>query len=458
MRKILVLITAALSFSAVAQKTNVENAAIYLRNLEMEDAKKAIDQAATHPDTKDDPKMWFYRAAIYDTIYRNPDYTPLRQNVEENLVVACLQCLKTDAKKRYEYYCGYAVINGAFAAYNKAIEFYQKKDAANASKFFQYVIDVMPYDKNKDLIKNNINEKSITLTMADLSLKTENYDEAKKHLKKLIDMRYQDPIVYLLMANIHYIQGDTATGLSFTEQGRAEFKSDKDLINQELNIYLAQGKQQVLLNKLNEALEITPDNAVLLFVRGTIYDNYSATNSRNAKLYRDSAAVMNKRAKAQTVPANKTRMEQIARNLNKAADSMTVEKNKYIGLAEADYTRAVENNSDYLDAYYNLGAVTVKKTDEIVEKMNAVTGATQAEYDKKWNALKKDQDAILMIAVGHFEKALAIADNMKEDTPDNKKFKNANLRELYDTLKRVYAQMGDEAKTMEYIKKLRSLD
>jgi tetratricopeptide (TPR) repeat protein len=137
---------------------------------------------------------------------------------------------------------------------------------------------------------------------------------------------------------------------------------------------------------------------------------------------------------------------------------MTVEKNKYIGLAEADYTRAVENNSDYLDAYYNLGAVTVKKTDEIVEKMNAVTGATQAEYDKKWNALKKDQDAILMIAVGHFEKALAIADNMKEDTPDNKKFKNANLRELYDTLKRVYAQMGDEAKTMEYIKKLRSLD
>ncbi|MFN4972238.1 MAG: hypothetical protein ACK45I_12240 [Bacteroidota bacterium] len=457
MRKIVFLLTAMLSISAFAQKTNVENAAIYLRNLEMEDAKKSIDQAATHPDTKDDPKMWYYRTAIYDTIYKNPDYKALAGNVQENLVVSALQCLKTDVKKRYEEYCGFAVINGAFAAYNRGIEYYQQNDAANAAKFFQYVLDVMPYDKNKDLVKNNINEKSITLSLADLSWKNKNYPEAKKHLQKLIDMRYQEPIVYLLMAEINYIQGDTATGLSYTEMGRAEFKTNKDLINQELNIYLTQGKQQILLDKLNEAIEINPENATLLFVRGTIYDNFIFNTGKRIKNLRDSAQVVAKKAKSQTTPAAKTKMNQQSQSLIKQADSMAIVKNKYITLAEADYLKAVELNPEYIDAFYNLGGVCVKKTDDIVEKMNAVTGATQAEYDRKWNILKKEQDAILLDAAKYFNEAVLLVQKMKEDTPENIKLRNSNLADLYDTLKRVYAQMGDEAKTMEYIKKLKEL-
>ena len=57
-----------------AQKSAVESAAIYLRNGEMEDAQKSIDAAAENDETKNDPKMWFYRAAVYDTLNRNPDY------------------------------------------------------------------------------------------------------------------------------------------------------------------------------------------------------------------------------------------------------------------------------------------------------------------------------------------------------------------------------------------------
>ena len=49
MKKIIMMLTAAgLIQVAQAQKSNVESAAIYLRNSEIADAKKAIDEAAIH--------------------------------------------------------------------------------------------------------------------------------------------------------------------------------------------------------------------------------------------------------------------------------------------------------------------------------------------------------------------------------------------------------------------------
>ena len=458
MKKSLLLIAMSVSLFVQAQKQKVESAAIYLRNSEIEEAVKAIDEAAIDETTMNDPKMWFYRAAIYDTIYRNPEYKPFAKNIEENLVVACLKCISTDEKKKYDYYCGYAVINGAFAAYNKAIEFYQKEDAVNATKFFQYVIDVMPYDKNKDLIKNNINEKSITLTMADLAMRTKQFSEAKKQFQKLIDMDYNDPIIYLLMANIFYTEGDTIGGLKITELGRKRFTTDKELINQELNIYLAQGKQQILLDKLNEALDIDSENPTLLFVRGNIYDSYSKTAAADIKKMTELASATSKKAKKEQNPSNKAKLNGELSKLNKQSDSTKSVMNTYITNAEKDYTKAAEINQDYLDAWYNLGALTNNKTTEWADKMNALSAPNQTEYDKKWKAMKKIQDSILNVALGHFDKALQIAENLPEDTKENKKAKMQTLISLYYTKQQVYANLNDEKMTLEMMNKRRAIE
>jgi Tfp pilus assembly protein PilF len=458
MKKSLLLIAMSVSLFVQAQKQKVESAAIYLRNSEIEEAVKAIDEAAIDETTMNDPKMWFYRAAIYDTIYRNPEYKPFAKNIEENLVVACLKCISTDEKKKYDYYCGYAVINGAFAAYNKAIEFYQKEDAVNATKFFQYVIDVMPYDKNKDLIKNNINEKSITLTMADLAMRTKQFSEAKKQFQKLIDMDYNDPIIYLLMANIFYTEGDTIGGLKITELGRKRFTTDKELINQELNIYLAQGKQQILLDKLNEALDIDSENPTLLFVRGNIYDSYSKTAAADIKKMTELASATSKKAKKEQNPSNKAKLNGELSKLNKQSDSTKSVMNTYITNAEKDYTKAAEINQDYLDAWYNLGALTNNKTTEWADKMNALSAPNQADYDKKWKAMKKIQDSILNVALGHFDKALQIAENLPEDTKENKKAKMQTLISLYYTKQQVYANLNDEKMTLEMMNKRRAIE
>ncbi len=458
MKKLLVLLLVFGILDSFAQKSNIESAVIYLRNSEIEDAKKAIDEAAVNADTKDDPKMWSVRAAVYDSIYRNPELKGLDNNTEEKFVTACIKCMETDVKKRYEDYCGFAVINGAFAAYNKAIEYYQNDDAANALKYFQYVIDVFPYDKNGDLKKNNINEKTITLNMASLALKTKNNTDAKKHLQKLIDLDYNDPIIYLLMANVYYTEGDTTNGLSYTEKGRLRFPSDKDLINQELNIYLAQGKQNILMDKLNEALAQDEENATLLFVRGNVYDNYSVTAQKEYKHARDTVAKLNSKMKVEKVAVNKIKLDASIKKYNKNADSLSKVQKQFSALAEKDYLKVVEINPEYLDGYYNLGALNNNKTTEIVEKMNAVTSTNQAEYDKKWGALKKVQDSILNVSVGYFMKALELAENLPSDDAEKKKYKNATLISLYYSLQQVYANLGNEKKTVEMMKKRKELE
>jgi hypothetical protein len=114
----------------------------------------------------------------------------------------------------------------------------------------------------------------------------------------------------------------------------------------------------------------------------------------------------------------------------------------------------VEINPDYIDAYYNLGALTNNKTAEVVEKMNAIPSSLQgAEYDKRYNPLRKQKDDILNTALGYFNQALAIAESKGEETDEKKKEKYAYMRDILYSIQMVYANLNEEQKTMETKKK-----
>jgi hypothetical protein len=478
MKKVLLMLATFSGLAVLAQKSAVESAAIYLRNSEMADAKKEIDAAAIHDETKNDPKMWFYRAAIYDTLYRNPEYAKiLGPDGVEQFAVACKKCMETDTKKRYEYYCGYAIVNSGFATYNKAIEYSFDKDTKNAAKFFEYTLAVIPYDKGNDLKKNNINEKNILLGLADMHYKiafpvddegnevavakevrNPAIDGMSNSLQKLIDIDYQDPIIYAFMAKGYFAKGDTAKGLSYIETGRSKFQTDKNLINTELNIYMIQGKQDVLLKKLNDALDADAENVTLLYVRGNVYDNYASNAVKHAKQARDTASALSKKAKGQTAPATKSKLDATAKGFNKLADSLSLLSKDYVAKAEADYKKVVELKDDYIDAYYNLGALNNNKTTEIVEKMNSISAPSQAEYDKKWNALKKDQDVILNVALGYFVKALEYTEALPETDASAKEYKIATMKSILYSMQQVYANLGNEQKTIETRKRRMELE
>jgi Tfp pilus assembly protein PilF len=447
MKKLLLMFSMFSGVAVFAQKSEVESAAIYLRNGVLDDAKKSIDAAAIHDETKNDPKMWFYRAAIYDTLAHNTDYAALLgANGIENYAVACKKCVETDVKDRYSYYCDYAIVNAAFAAYNKGIEYMQNKDAKSAAKYFQYALDAIPYDKDNNLRKNNITEKNITVYLAQMGMVNKDYELAKTNIQKLIDIDYQEPVIYAWMGNIYLEAKDTTKALTYIEMGRTKFQTNKDLINMELNIYMNQGKQDVLLKKLNDALETDNENPTLLFVRGNVYDNYAANAVKKAKQARDTSDILTKKGKAPQ-----------AKEYKKLSDSLFRMNKEYVAKAEADYKKVIELKDDNIDAYYNLGALNNNKTTEIVEKMNNIKAATQADYDKQWNSMKKDQDAILNVALGYFNKALEYAEGLPETDDAAKEYKKEYMSSILLSIQQVYANLGDMPKYEETKKKRAAL-
>jgi tetratricopeptide (TPR) repeat protein len=450
-----------LGLGVMAQKSNVESAAIYLRNGEIEDAKKTIDLAIVHPETKADPKAWFYYVSILDTIYRNPAYENLMDaNLADNFYNGCIKCIETDVKKRYEYYCkDQAILNSAFMCFNKGISAYEQKDYKSAIKFYEIVLSIIPYDKNEDLKKNKLSEKNLYLYMALSAMQSSDNVKSKIYLKKLMDLNYDDPVIYMQMANIYLEEKDTTSAIQFIEQGRAKFPSQKDLINQELNIYMSMGKQDVLLEKLNAAIEINSDDAMLLFVRGSVYDNYANDLNKKRRILKEQINNAKKKAQTEKVPAKKLSFVNNAASLQKEYDGLGLRANEYAIKAEEDYKKVVEFNPEYIDAFYNLGALTNNKTTIIVEKMNAIPSSLQgAAYDKIYNPLKKQKDEILTVALNYFNQALALAEQKSEDTPERKKEKFGYMRDILYSIQQVYANLGDEKKTMDTKKRRESFE
>jgi hypothetical protein len=147
-----------------------------------------------------------------------------------------------------------------------------------------------------------------------------------------------------------------------------------------------------------------------------------------------------------------------AKNYQKLSDSLFRMNKEYVAKAEADYKKVTEMKEDNIDAYYNLGALTNNKTTEVVERMNNIKAASQTEYDKQWATMKKEQDAILMIALDYFKKAEYYAQGLPEPDQAAKEYKKGTLRSILMSMQQVYANLGDEQKTIETKKKRTDLD
>lgn len=460
MKKLLLMLAGSIAISAFAQKSKVESAAIYLRNNEIEDAKKAIDEAVEHPDTKTDPKAWFYFVSVYDSIERNKQFKQLinEPNLVQKYHEACKKCIEFDIKNKYSYYCKeQAIINSAFMAFNKGIEAYENKKFTDAIAYYQMVLDVIPYDKNGDLRKNNLAESNVVLYMAYAAIQGDNKPKAKELINRLMGLNYDDPVIYLQMVVMHLEEGDTANAIIYVDKAKEKFPTNKDIINTELNIYLAQGKQDVLLNKLNAAIENDPYAAMLYYVRGNVYDNFASAENKKAKEAKEIATTAKKRALTEKDPAKKQKLNASAAAKQKEENELIKKSKTYIVNAEADYLKVIELEPTNIDAYYNIGAITNNKTAEIMEAINNISAPTNTEFDKKYKPLKAKQDSILNLALKYFTEALALAEQKPEDSEENKKIKKSYLNDILFSLQQVYANLGDEKSTIAVKKRRESL-
>ena len=383
-----------ISTVSIAQKHNIVNASIALRNAKkatgdeiatlLEEAKEYIDLAYTNEGTSNEAKMWNYRAPIYlEIALKNPD---LDKNAILKATDAYIKCLTKGKKDRIiirkwtpkeDVLAG--LIQCGYKLFNLGIDKYNEGDYQSSLDFYEKIFDIVPFDEEDQLKRGNITEETILYNSFFSSSKLKNDTKSKELLQKLIDINFNEPAIYIQMSDIYKREGNIDKTIEYLSLGRDMFEDDQSLINTEINLYIELERTNELITKLGEAIELDPENSLLYFNRGTIYDQEG--NLVNA---------------------------------------------------EIDYLKAIEIDPSSFGSNYNLGALFFNKAVELNNTANSTSD------NNKYKKLKKQADEFFNKALPYLESANSL----------NPKDKNTLL-----SLKQLYYMKGDYKRSDE-MKKL----
>lgn len=347
--KYLTLLLAVCTVSLFAQKSNLVNTWSYLRSKELDKAKSAIDAAALHEDTKNNAKMWLYRAQTYMALQESKDdnFRNLDADAAEKAFTSVVNCFKTDKEKFYHDEIKGLLMPSAGRLYNKANTYLVEKKFDDAIRCTQLLFDGIPFDKDDAMKHQNITVDKLNYQIFSIAYAAKNITLAKESLQKLIDVGYKDPNIYIIMADICDKEGAIDKQISYIEQGRNIFDDNAALITAELNYYIKQNKVDVLLDKVSKAIEVSPDNEILYYTQGSIYQG-----------------------------------------------------KKDFEKAEVAYKKAIELKPDYPEAIYNLGAMYLNNGIEYnneannlppkeSKKIQELTDKAKVEFNKSIPFLEK---------------------------------------------------------------------
>ena len=276
-KNILIILCTVFTSVLMAQKHNIVNASIALKNENFSDAKKYIDEAYSNESTSNSAKMWNYRAPIYLQIAIKD--SELDNDAILKATEAHIKCLQEDKKGRVivrkwtnkeDIISG--VVNCAYKLFNLAIEEFNAANYERAIKLYTAIFDIIPFDEENQLKRGNISKETILFNSFFASKKMNDNVKSKDLLQQLIDMNFNEPAIYIHMSNIFIEEGNTDQAINYLNLGRDMFEDDQSLINTEINLYIQLGRTTELITKLSEAIELDPENDLLYFNRATMYD------------------------------------------------------------------------------------------------------------------------------------------------------------------------------------------
>lgn len=353
-KKTITAILIASATIAAAQSHQVQNASNYLRNKEFDKAKISADAASIHETTMNNPKLWMLRGKIYQEIYFSKDAAikNLDLDAEEKALESYINCLKNDKDNIYKDEVKGLIVQTTAGVSNKANRFVQAKEYDKALRCYELIEAALPYDFDQGMKRNNITKEKLMYNKFEMYKYAANKEKTKEFADKLIDIKYKDAKIYTDMVKLSLIDRDTVKALSYIGKGKLMFEDNMELINQEINIYLARNKTNELKDKLNAAIEISPDNEVLHAILANLYQK-------------------------------------------------TNENDK----AEAEYLKALEIKPDYEIANYNLGVMYFNTGNQWNDKLGALPPKETAkakEYETKANEYFRK-------AVVNFEKSYEVS-------------------------------------------------
>ena len=383
-----------------AQKKELKTAEKAIKGVNFSEAKTALKQAEALMASMDEKSKAKYYYLFGQALYANGSGSS--EDIDK--------ALESLAKVKGAYKAEITTLkqtmtNGILTKGNKA---YEEKDFAIASTHFEHAyrtstqdtlflyyaaataVNVQEYDRALGLyeeLKNlgytgiekeffSTNKETGEEEVTDQSTR-DLYVKAKSHInpgERLTDSK--KPEIVKNVALIYVSQGDNKKALGAMKDARAESPNDINLILSEANVHFKMGNKEMFKTLLEKATTMEPNNAELRYNLGVI-----------------------------------------------AAESGEIEE------AKAYYSKAIELDPKYINAYINMAALVLGGEETLIEEMNGL--GSSKEDDKRYDELREERQSLYRSAIPYLTKALDV---------DSKSINAAK------TLMNIYSVLGETDK------------
>lgn len=329
-------------------------------------AAEFIDLAIGDPKANIKEKTWRYRGNIYTNLASDSVLYAQVPDALERAAASFVEADKLDLKQRYESERKADIARGATIAGQAGINYFNAGVYGRAGELFVTAAEMTQMLGAVD-----------TMAVFNSALCFEKANQNERAIEQYMlcgVYGYQVPEVFLFVANIHKMEGDTASALKTLQNARRDFPREQALIIEELNIYLVAGNFELAKENLMLAAEQDPNNEILWFSLGSVYDNLGMSDE--------------------------------------AVDA---------------YGKSLAIKADYFDANYNLGALYFNKAVQMVNEANDMWKPKMSKAEaSKQKELEEGGKAMFATALPYLENALEVE-------PDDRE----TLRSLRDIYARV---------------------
>lgn len=284
------------------------------------------------------------------------------------------------------YYAAYTIDTKDYAIlYNAAASAVNGQDYDSALKYYE-MLDKSGFTGEQTLYtaKNKATgtvESFPNKNMRDVSLQSGQYILPKD--EKLPSLKGE---IVKNIALIYNLKGDTEKAKAAFVSARKANPNDTSLIISEADLYLKSKDMVKYKELISEAVAKSPNDADLYYNLGVV-----------------------------------------------TAESDPAEAAKY-------YEKALQIKPNYVNANVNLGLLMLKDEQKVVDQMNSITGST-AKDNQRYDALKKQREAMYAKALPYFEKA-------HKDEPANQDV-ISTLATIYQALERMDDYKAMKAKIVK---------
>ena len=276
MKKIaLMLAFVVMGYAVSAQSLNVSSAREAQNRGYLDKAKKLIDAACEHEQTKNDAKTWYYAGLIYSSIGGEQDkarskYKDLDPNWLEKSKDAALRCKELDTEKEY------AEGNNTILSF-VGNEYYKKAYAAFGKNDWD---GCMALSEESIRIFNECGKREYAaesyLMAGKAAMNAHNNEAVMKYFKPLVRTKTKENLVYRTLFDMYKSTGDTNEALKLAQNYVNSCKDDYNANMMMAEAYLMKGNMEKGNAEIQKALEKTVDkpelHASLLAAAGATYE------------------------------------------------------------------------------------------------------------------------------------------------------------------------------------------